>query len=297
MRIRKQLSPNRLNKLDEHTRELAKKWLPSEELKPYGVLDLPEDIRRQVREKDGTEGKLVLLYPKHGSDTSDGRIVRRFAKEVRSIPLPPGGWAAGSYLVFADMIESVNRDGPLATLLAFLSVIVLSLVLARGARGSLIVTASLVIGVIWTCGSGAATGMRINFLNFIALPITFGIGVDYATNVYGRYMQGKPERRRLVEAIEFSGAAVAVASLTTVIGYASLLFSRNGALYSFGMLACLGEVACLTAAEVLLPAILCWRLPPLVEEQAGASKGNAATAGEVVPPPSARPPPSAPPAA
>ena len=29
--------------------------------------------------------------------------------------------------------------------------------------------------------------VRLNFLNFIALPITFGIGVDYAVNIMQRY--------------------------------------------------------------------------------------------------------------
>lgn len=261
-RIRHQLSPSRLAKLDEKTRELAKKWLPVEGLTPFTAKDLPEYIRRQFREKDGTEGKLVLLFPKHGTDTANGKLVRRFAKEVRSVPLPAGAWAAGSYLVFADMIESVQSDGPVATVVAFAGVILLSLVLAGGARGSFAVTASLVIGVLWTCGIGAATGMRINFLNFIALPITFGIGVDYAANVYGRYRLGKPERGTLIEAIEYSGAAVAVASATTVIGYSSLLFSRNGALFSFGTLAVIGEIACLASALVLLPAMIAWRQAP-----------------------------------
>ena len=32
----------------------------------------------------------------------------------------------------------------------------------------------------------AVAGVRLSFINFIALPITFGIGVDYAINIYGR---------------------------------------------------------------------------------------------------------------
>ena len=36
-------------------------------------------------------------------------------------------------------------------------------------------------------GIFALLHVRLNFLNFIALPITFGIGVDYAVNVVQRY--------------------------------------------------------------------------------------------------------------
>jgi predicted RND superfamily exporter protein len=260
-RIRKLLTPARLAKLDEKTQDLVRAWLPPEDLKPYGVTALPEVVRRQVREKDGTEGKLVLLYPRHGSDTADGRFIRRFAREIRSVPLTPGAWAAGSYLIFADMIESIQHDGPIATVAAFVGVFLLSLALARGERGGFLVPLSLVVGVIWTCGLGAASGMRINFLNFIALPITFGIGVDYAVNVYGRYRLGAADRATLVAAVANSGAAVAVASATTIIGYSSLLLSRNGALYSFGVLSVIGELACLTTALVLLPVMIGWRIP------------------------------------
>jgi predicted RND superfamily exporter protein len=104
--------------------------------------------------------------------------------------------------------------------------------------------------------------MRFNFLNFIALPITFGIGVDYATNVYGRFRLEAPSRDNLIRAVSHSGGAVAVCSGTTIIGYSSLLFSKNGALFSFGALAVLGELACLAAALFLLPAVLSMRLAP-----------------------------------
>jgi predicted RND superfamily exporter protein len=53
-----------------------------------------------------------------------------------------------------------------------------------------------------------------------------------------------------------SGSAVALCSLTTIIGYSSLLMSHNRALRSFGMLADLGELTCLIAALVALPAIV-----------------------------------------
>ncbi len=94
-------------------------------------------------------------------------------------------------------------------------------------------------------------------LNFIALPITFGIGVDYATNVFQR--RRLDHARSIGDVIRTTGGAVGLCSLTTVIGYSSLLVARNQALISFGLLAVLGEVACLAAALLALPAVLRWR--------------------------------------
>ena len=39
--------------------------------------------------------------------------------------------------------------------------------------------------------------VKLNFLNFIALPITFGIGVDYSVNVVQRYASAKAAAVRL----------------------------------------------------------------------------------------------------
>ena len=55
---------------------------------------------------------------------------------------------------------------------------------------------------------------------------------------------------------------MALCSLTTIIGYSSLLLAQNRALFLFGLLAVLGEVACLTAAVVALPAWLVLRRRP-----------------------------------
>ena len=45
-------------------------------------------------------------------------------------------------------------------------------------------------------------------------------------------------------------------SLTTIIGYSSLLISANRALRSFGLAAAIGEVTCLSAAVLVLPALM-----------------------------------------
>jgi uncharacterized protein len=69
---------------------------------------------------------------------------------------------------------------------------------------------------------------------------------------------------------------VALCSLTTIIGYSSLLVARNQALISFGVLADLGELACLAAALFALPAVL--RLRELAKARAAEDARSSATA-------------------
>ena len=107
--------------------------------------------------------------------------------------------------------------------------------------------------------------VKVNFCNFIAFPITFGIGVDYSVNVMARYRQ--TGERDIVDAVRSTGGAVALCSMTTIIGYGSLLLAKNHALFLFGVVAVLGEIMCLVAAVIVLPAVLAW---------AGRGKGSVA---------------------
>jgi predicted RND superfamily exporter protein len=101
-------------------------------------------------------------------------------------------------------------------------------------------------------------GIKINFLDFIALPITIGLGADYAANIAARD-RSEPEGDRAAVLLA-SGGAVLLCSLTTVIGYGSLLGSDNAGIRSFGLAAILGELTCLLAALMLCPALLgLWR--------------------------------------
>jgi uncharacterized protein len=127
-------------------------------------------------------------------------------------------------------------------------------------------------------------GIKINFINFIAFPITFGIGVDYAVNVMARYL--RDGGRDVGAAIRGTGGAVGLCSATTIIGYSSLLVAQNVGLFLFGLLAVLGEIACLTTAVVVLPAVLLLvrpsstaKLPPITWE----------TPSGPAPPPAAEP--------
>ena len=80
------------------------------------------------------------------------------------------------------------------------------------------------------------------------------IGVEYPTNVYRRYLaDGKQD---LARSVWSTGSAVALCSLTTIIGYGSLLFADTRALNSFGLLAVVGEVTTLIAALVWLPSLV-----------------------------------------
>jgi len=75
------------------------------------------------------------------------------------------------------------------------AVVALILVVMRPLGAALLAIVTMLLGVLWMVGGAGFVQVKITFLNFIALPITFGIGAEYAINVVSRHREsGNMER-------------------------------------------------------------------------------------------------------
>jgi predicted RND superfamily exporter protein len=274
--IQETLSPQIMWHLSPEEKKKVHEFVSPQTLSPFDVTDLPPKLLERFREKDNSLGNLVLVEPTLSDEIRQGEPLMNFVKEIRAavdsvadqfhtkIPV------AGRLPVSADMLEAITREGPVATLVSWLAVVFLTLVLFRNFQLSVLVLGSLLMGVLWLVGAIVFTGLKINFLNFIALPITFGIGVDYAVNVFQRYREEKVSLRivraeldapqieevAVIRAVYHTGGAVVLASFTTIIGWGSLLIAGNQAFVSFGKIAVLGEISCVMVAVLIIPATL-----------------------------------------
>jgi hypothetical protein len=254
-RIRDRLTPAVLDGLPDDERARVEELKPPQSLHVLEPKDLPPLLRRRFEENDGRVGTVFYVKYKNDVSLSDGHNLLRIAKSTDNVRLSDGTvvQTASRSTIFAEMIRSMEKDGPRATLTSLLMVAVVVLLATRNVRGALAVLVALLMGVTWLVGGAAWFGEKLNYVNFITLPITFGIGCEYPFNVY--------DRSRLLDgdvtgAVERVGGAVALCSYTTVVGYSSLLFADFQALQSFGRLAVSGELACLTGALLMLPALL-----------------------------------------
>jgi len=253
--IRKLAHDPALETLSDEDRARLAKVDPPEGLHLLSPGDLPELARRPFTEADGTVGRVVLVYPvEERLSVWNGRDLLEIASVLQYLDLGNGKVleTSGSAVVFGAMLRSILHDGPIATAASLLAVLIIIAAAIRPLRAALVAMGTLIMGVIVMVGAAGWIGVRVTFLNFIALPITFGIGAEYALNVVTRWR----EERDVVKAVTSTGAAVALCSWTTIVGYGSLLAAHNRALQGFGSMAILGEGACLAAAIVALPALV-----------------------------------------
>jgi predicted RND superfamily exporter protein len=256
--LRDALSESRLQQLAPDVRARAQRLRPPADARPPALNDLPRSIQRALVERDGSTGRIALAFPrKVGVLNADELEAIRHLLRGSITESGTSTQALAQQLLFADITAAIIRDGPRATLLALVAVCLLVAAVFRKLGPTVMTCGSLLLGVAWLVGAAAAAQVRVNFLNFVVLPITFGIGVDYAVNIVQRYRLEGPGS--LTRVIRETGAAVALCSATTIIGYSSLLVADNRALRGFGLLASLGEVTCLAAALFALPAWISWR--------------------------------------
>ncbi|APR76194.1 RND superfamily protein [Minicystis rosea] len=231
-----------------------KDFLPPDDLKPFDIAELPVGMARMFTETDGTRGRIVYISPTRPELIDDAHYLLRWADSYRETKLPDGSVIRGSgrAVIYADMWAAVLDDVPPAVLFSFGATLLVVIVAFRAGRAALAVLGALLVGVAWMVGLLVWAKVKLNFLNFIALPITFGIGVDYAVNIVERYVREGAGGAQA--AVSNTGGAVILCSMTTTLGYLALLSSMNEGVRSMGAAAVLGEVACLLAAVIVLPA-------------------------------------------
>ncbi|HOW17292.1 MAG TPA: MMPL family transporter, partial [bacterium] len=254
-----------ISKIKKELYDDAIKWLNDEEydrvvktrsnIKTHkiGLKELPEDISKHFKELDRTVGTVVYV-----EQHKDYGLVKRdnlmdYSNTLREIKLPSGKVirSSGEWIIFADLLESVKRDMPIVSILALLAICISTILLMGDTRSFFVVMFSLTIGVGCMLGVMAIFDIKLNFFNFIAIPITLGIGVDYSTNIYTRFrIDGF---KNFDNVILNTGAPVLLCSLTTQISYIILASANNQALASFGLLSEIGEITCIFTALFITP--------------------------------------------
>jgi hypothetical protein len=224
-------------------------------LAPIRIDDLPEELARPFTEKDGSRGKIVYIVPSDGKSVYDARYLMQWADSFREVKLPNGEVIRGSGdpVIFSDMLIAIGEEAPKAIALSFVGTLAVVFASLRGRRSGVIALGSLLIGLAWLIAVLSLKGIKLNFLNFVALPISIGVGADYALNMAGRRERDPQTDVRKI--VIKTGGAVILCSLTTMLGYLALMLSINRAVRSFGLVAAVGEVTTLMAAILGLPAL------------------------------------------
>ena len=206
--------------------------------------DLPAQLTERVR---GTDGSWIVLV-RANDYVYEEAFLRTHVAELKAI----SSEHAGLVPLWAEMLTQIQRDLPIMSLATLIAVAFIVLIGLRSIKGALLSLVPLVVGLVWTLGVLGLLGVKLNFISVLSVPLIVGIGIDDGVHLYHRIRHDRSVTRALVHA----GKGLILTSMTTGIGFGSLLLSVHRGVYSLGLTTVIGIVACLVVSLLLLPALV-----------------------------------------
>lgn len=239
---------NRLERYQRYFRKIMKERISEMSGAERITLDMvPESYRARYVSEDGSHFLMAFYSNK---DIWDGLFTSPFLKTMlRAVPD-----ATGTPVVMKEMVETAGRKGMLAFGIALLSIVILLLLDFRSVKTTVIALIPLLMSVIWLLGLMGLFDIKFTIVNVIGFPLLIGIGIDDGVHVIHRYrVEGKAKLNYAMSSI---GKAILLTSVTTTLGFGSLMSSDYRGYIGLGLVVTIGIGLCFITSVIILPAIL-----------------------------------------
>ncbi len=240
----------------QESEELERLITAAQSTEPLQLEEVPDYFKNQYLTKSGEIGNFVIVYA--SGSMADGRRSIAFKEDVGKITLDNGEtfYAAGSSIIAAEMLDLLRNEAPWMVGATLFMVFLLMLIAFRSLKWALIALIPLIVGFLWLFAVMIITGIKFNLYNLVVLPAILGIGDDSGIHIAQRYIEeGKGS---LGKVLSSTGQHVLVASFTTMLGFAGVLFADHPGLQSLGVMGVVGIAATLLAAFTFMPALIQW---------------------------------------
>ncbi|HEV2053939.1 MAG TPA: MMPL family transporter [Methylomirabilota bacterium] len=211
-----------------------------------GLADVPDELRRKFIGKRGDF--LLQIHPK--LDIWEREGARQFVRELRSVDPD----VTGAPIITYEAIGYMERAYFQGTAYAFILVGLLSALMIRRGKETLLALLPLVLALLWTIGLMRVFHLQFTMANVWGLPLIVGASAEFGLNVIVRYFEGRDHGGPLIARSTIM--AVALNGVTTMVGFGSLMIARHQGIFGLGLLLTIGAFCALLASLVVLPVIL-----------------------------------------
>jgi len=249
-KINQDIAEKRLNSFSEKLfsdyRERISDLKMNANISPVRITEVPKNLRERYISQNGVY--LINVYP--SIDVWDINQRDDFVRQLEQVDPKVTGNAI-------HMFESTRlmRDGYLhGGIYAMIAIFFYVLVSFRSFRTTFVILLPVVVGSIWMVGVMDLLEVSFNLANLVILPLIIGIGVVNGVHIVHRYREEKDKSINVLS--RSTGKGVVLSSLTTMIGFGSLMVADHQGVYTLGLVLTLGVGCCLLASVTLLPSIL-----------------------------------------
>jgi hopanoid biosynthesis associated RND transporter like protein HpnN len=213
---------------------------------PVVIDELPNEMRKRYISNKGRF--LISIFPSVDFWNIDER--EKFLAELRKVDPDVVGNAVHMFESSRLMKEGYVNGG----VYAMAAIVIFVFLTFKNFKTTLFIFLPVLVGSLWTIGIMDLVGVRFNLANLVILPLILGIGVVNGIHIIHRYRE-EPDKSVPVLS-KSTGQAVILSSLTTMIGFGSMMVADHQGIFSLGLVLTIGVGSCLIASITIVPAAL-----------------------------------------
>jgi uncharacterized protein len=213
---------------------------------PVEIGKLPKEMRERFLSNKGRF--LISIFP--AVDIWDLTQREQFLSQLRQVDPDVVGNAVHMFESSRLMKEGYINGG----IYAMTAIVIFVLLTFKRLKTTVFIFLPVVVGSLWTIGIMELLEVRFNLANLVILPLILGIGVVDGIHIIHRYRE-EPDKTATVLS-KSTGMAVVLTSLTTMVGFGSMMIADHQGIYSLGLVLTVGVGSCLVASVTIVPAVL-----------------------------------------
>lgn len=199
------------------------------------IIQLAEDV-----DYDEVLARTMRAVEKEGNDETDMAVT---------------GTIAMQNAIQRNSMESIKIVFPVALIL----VSIVLFFFHRTFKGIIIAFAPPAYALVLTFGVLGMVQPQLTLLSISIGAFLMGLGVDYSIHLMNRFAEEhymKDKITRIEKTLRFTGKAVLLSAVTTIIGFGSLMISSMSPIATFGFACAIGILFCFISATILVPCLV-----------------------------------------
>ena len=234
-----------------------------------------QELRRKVRDNEMVFGRLVstdeivtVIIARIGDDVFSQEFYHEILNLAKEFEGPENVYVAGRPIVEGTMAYLGPKDMKRMVPIVLLVIILVLYLVLRNAKSTLFTLLVVLFSTVWAFGLMALLNIPIYAVSTMIPVMLIAIGVADGIHLYSHlymHLQENPEANRreaVMDMIREMWRPVVMTSVTTAVGFISLLTSQVYPIKYFGLFTAFGVMMAMVFSLVLIPAgILAFGLP------------------------------------
>ncbi|MCD6122176.1 MAG: MMPL family transporter [Spirochaetales bacterium] len=204
-------------------------------------------------------GSFAALFPVD-SGVGYEKILKPVRAILKNLDSSFKTYVAGQYPIDETTEKYLRTDVPKFLLLAILIILFIYYFGFKTPRAILLPITTVALGTLWTIGTMSILHFKLTVVSIMTPPLVLTLGSSYSIHVLNQYYRETTLKANkivwIAESVTHINKTILMASLTTVIGFISLISAQIRQIREFGIATSIGIVFCAILSLFLFPAVL-----------------------------------------